>query len=239
MSIQVDNFEEYHIKNTKQQAGFVFAFFLYSHSNHNSIIEKVVSFVTRSDYIHVAIIPAILHTVTNYHLDTKKKKKTKLEAIDKVYTAFMGEGYKIQTLDKVLNDSYKFLFYPAESIDSFYKSWTFLENLQGAKYNYMSCMLALFPKTFKEMDNADSQLKLEKNEKVICSELALFILYYSDSQLKPTLNPRYCTPGELHEILSKNKKTFSIMSHDIDILPYDHFMHRFNFNPLLRSECMA
>jgi hypothetical protein len=238
MSIHIENLEEQEIgKSLVSEFGFVYAFFLYSHSNHNSIIEKMVSLVTRSDYIHVAIIPAVLHS-DNY-LDTKRKKKRKIEVIDKVYTAFMGEGYKIQTVDKVLNDSYKFFFYPAESLDFFYKSWAFLENLHGAKYNYLSCMLALFPKTFKEMDNSESQLILGKNEKVICSELALFILYYSDSSLKPTLNPRYCTPGELHEILSKNKKSSEINSDVFEVLSPETFMKNFQYNALVSVENIA
>jgi len=240
MSVCVDDQYEQR-DNAKSQVGFIYAFFLYSHSNHNSFIERVVSLMTRSDYIHVAIIPAILHSSTSAcgYLDTQKKKKLKLETINKVYTAFMGEGYKIQTVDKVLNESYKYFFYPAESIDSFYKSWAFLENLQGAKYNYVSCMLALFPKTFKEMDNSESELTLRKNEKVICSELALFILYYSDSALKPTINPRYCTPGELHDIISKNNKTHQIYGDMFNISSDEMFMKNFSFNGLLSIENMA
>lgn len=222
MSVNIGSAED--CEKEISEPGFVFAFFLYSHSHHNSIIEKVVSLMTRSDYIHVAIIPAIMHS--SYLRTENKKKCLKIEVIDKVYTAFIGEGYKIQTLDKVMNDSYRYCFYPAESVESFYNSWILLENLNGAKYNYFSLMLALFPKTFKEVDDSNTQLTLKKNERVICSELALVILYSADPSLKPTINPRYCTPGELRDILVQNKKSVCFSSDQFQLSPYDNFTQK-------------
>ena len=67
--------------------GFVFAFFKYSRMNRVGLFETVVRFATRSDYIHVAIVPA-----PQVLLDSEGRV-SRIIARDIAFTAFMFLGY--------------------------------------------------------------------------------------------------------------------------------------------------
>ena len=67
--------------------GFLFAFFKYSKMRRIGLFETVVRFATRSDYIHVAIVPA-----PNVLLDTEGRIQ-RVVARDIAFTAFMFLGY--------------------------------------------------------------------------------------------------------------------------------------------------
>jgi len=67
--------------------GFLFAFFKYSKMQRIGLFETVVRFATRSDYIHVAIVPA-----PHVALDSTGRIQ-RVVARDIAFTAFMFLGY--------------------------------------------------------------------------------------------------------------------------------------------------
>jgi len=84
--------------------GFLYAFYHYSQSPKSSLIEKLVSLATSSDCVHVAIAPAI-----ECHFDPKSNQVRQVNLLDKVYTAFMGKGFEIQSVQSILNGSYEYI----------------------------------------------------------------------------------------------------------------------------------
>lgn len=198
-------------RGSSDSCGFIFAFYQYSKSSNKHLWEKFVSLATGSDFIHVGIIPVV-------HATLKKNtfcKEQEISILDKVYTAFIGKGFVVQSVSNVLNPAYDFIYCPVEDIDCFYKGIAFLEGFNGCTYNYSALPFTVLPKLFKEIDDSSS-LKTLKNSleshhysKIICSQLGLLLMYECNIPTSQTLNPKYCTPGELFQILCNNPKSYS------------------------------
>jgi hypothetical protein len=171
--------------------GFLYAFYHYSQSHRRSLFEKLVSIATASDCVHVAIAP-----VLQCLYDPETKRILKLELANKVYTAFMGRGYEIQTVDAILNDSYEYIFLPTDPV-KFNEGIAFLDSLQGLRYNYLALPLTVLPSFIKPTVHSNHQ---NTPHSIICSQMGLMLFNQSVNEYN-SINPAMCTPGELKETL--------------------------------------
>lgn len=107
--------------------GFVFAFCEFSRLGHPSLMERAVRAVSRSDSIHVAVVPAALDRAV-------RRVGIVGEA---AYTAFMGCGVVAQPVDQVLTRCYCYSFLPVRGGDAalFRDGVRFLRGMVGVRYN--------------------------------------------------------------------------------------------------------
>lgn len=186
--------------------GFLYAFYHYSQSPKSSLIEKLVSLATSSDCVHVAIAPAI-----ECHFDPKSNQVRQVNLLDKVYTAFMGKGFEIQSVQSILNGSYEYIFYPT-SDGAFNDGIQFLESLNGLKYNYLALPMTILPSSIKGSSHHDC----DTPHSIICSQMGL-MLFNRIFQTNEDIDPAYCTPGELKSILLKYPGSMSCKPQCISI----------------------
>ena len=188
-------------------SGFLYAFYKYSHISKASFIEKMVSFATASDSIHVAILPA-----TECYLKKKDEQSDELEVhsisvLDKTFTAFVFEGYKEQRANTVLNHQYEFIFLPVENDLVYEEGYNFLINLKGSGYNYMGLPLTLLPKALRPVVKPQSFVNNNDScctpSRVFCSQVGLMLCYKCNALPMNCniMNPSCCAPGELQGIL--------------------------------------
>jgi len=191
MSICVDKEE-----NLSKSSGFMFAFYHYSQSKNNSLFEKIVSLATRSDCVHVAIAP-VHEGVYNIHAREMQKAKV----LNKVYTAFMGRGFEIQEADAIMNDAYEYIFLPTSTLH-FQQGIHFLESLHGLKYNYLALPLTVLPSSVKTgYHHLESTTNTSPPHRVICSQIGLMLFNQCVQTHMYDIDPSYCTPGELKQVL--------------------------------------
>ena len=169
----------------------------------------MVQRLTRSDIIHVEIIPVFgICPETN-----------NLLASNTAYTAYVGTGYDAHSSHYCIHDSsYTHLFVPLEE-ESMLHGLSFLHTLHGKKYNYMALPLTILPQKckFKGIQNLQKSFTPSK---VFCSQMGLMLCYLCNildpiacaggnhpkkkkTADHPSLffDPKCCTPGDLYHLL--------------------------------------
>lgn len=177
--------------------GFVFAFYYYSRLPRVSMLERMVHAVTKSDAIHVAIVPAVRSTHGGFRVDSV------------AYTAFINRGVEMQPVAEVLNGCYTFYFMPVSGPDAFNLGLSFLHDLVGAQYNRLSLLTTLLPRRLRRPGaiplwvSCENQGLMPRANKpaVFCSQMGLMLCYAIDAVLTVTIDPAACSPGDLERIL--------------------------------------
>ena len=155
--------------------GFLFAFLHYSRLGAGGIgggaswVQRLVRVFTRSDVIHVAIVPVThcrLRTVTAHHHHcqgpteehrdgvctntvTTRTEVMQATLAPSAFTAYIGMGFHTQDTDVVLTDEYEHLFLPVRDPGGMADGLHFLHSLHGAGYNYRALLLTVLPYTWK------------------------------------------------------------------------------------------
>ena len=204
-------------------SGFLFAFKMYVPNKDPDldIIENMVHHLTRSDLIHVEIIPILgghyLPVLANeggmqaqYCLDPVSV----LVASNVAHTAYVGMGYNEHCSAYCIDDcSYTHLFVPLPPEQTM-AGLSFLKSLQGKHYNYLALPFTILPKTCKFKLIARLQHCLNEPKKVFCSQIGLMLCYLC-SILQPeyhyhgkyvVLDPMCCTPADLYHLLVSNQQ---------------------------------
>jgi hypothetical protein len=203
--------------------GFVFAFCEFSRLGHPSLMERAVRAVSRSDSIHVAVVPAALDRAV-------RRVGIVGEA---AYTAFMGCGVVAQPVDQVLTRCYCYSFLPVRGGDAalFRDGVRFLRGMVGVRYNRLSLLSTLLPPPLSahipawvSCEGRDFMPRPD-GPAVFCSQLGLMLCYRMGS-LPASLDPASCSPCELERIIGGDPRSLRVFYRECDTV-----------NATPRSEC--
>ena len=190
--------------------GFVFAFFRYSQMVKSGFFETLVHLATRSDCIHVAILPAPI-----VHINEKNGNIECIKVHDITFTAFMGHGFEEQSAQTVMNDQYEYMFMQVPR-PKYHEGLDFLISLKGSKYNYLDLPLTMLPFSMKQKNHFLDNKKTTKKplqhhnynyydqctpSRVFCSQVGLMLCYECDMIPNNSIDPSCCAPGELIQIV--------------------------------------
>ena len=194
--------------------GFIFAFKLYQRSTADCLssskglvdcIENIVHHVTRSDIIHVEIIPVIEHAPGG-----------QLIISTDAYSAYVGKGFNVHDSSFCTSDpTYTLVYIPMDN-ETTEMGLDFLNSQEGKKYNYSALPLTILPawcKKYKvdleENGNPLQHELLTRHNKVFCSQLGLSLCYHCKVFSMPNkdagryyIDPNYCSPAELYHMLT-------------------------------------
>jgi hypothetical protein len=180
--------------------GFLFSFKMYipKHDGELDCIENMVHHITRSDLIHVEVIPIL------------SSCQELLYASQDAHTAYVGIGYSKHASSHCLeDDSYMHLFVPVDHPDTMQRGVQFLESLHGMRYNYLALPLTMLPDSCKLRRVDDSTPLLQPTSKIFCSQMGLMLCYlcqllspqYHYHGASTIFDPTCCTPADLYRLL--------------------------------------
>ena len=157
--------------------GFLFAFKLFIQNRDPKIdwIEHMVQRLTRSDIIHVEIIPVLGGKYAQKE-GRMLDEGSELLASSVAHTAYVGAGYRAHSSHFCLRDrSYVHVFVPMHEHDM-RQGVNFLNSLQGKSYNYLALPLTILPQACK-LRSIRCLAKCMTPSKVFCSQMGLMLCY--------------------------------------------------------------
>ena len=190
-------------------SGFIFAFKLYSENQESQCgvdwVEHMVKRLTASDIIHVEMIPVIGGHYTAWCEEDGRilmGEGSALVTSPIAHTAIVGSGYKTHSSKECLDDSsFHHIFVPM-SEENLRQGISFLEMQEGKWYNYLALPFTVIPHNFK-MRGIEELEGCVSTSKVFCGQMGLVLCYLSNI-IDPSpvfLDPLYCTPSELYQLI--------------------------------------
>ena len=193
---------------SSRRLGFLYVFHTYNPKQSSSVVEKVVSFLTGSEIIHVEMLPVV-------EAEAGPGGEVTRVAVSTSYTAYLFCRFNTFEPSICAEESSIALYVPMTEAQT-EAGEAFLQGLVGARYNYWNLPCTMLPTAVKECLPHQQQ---QHRQRVFCSQAGLQLCYACGVLDQEHIPPFCCSPKELHALLLEHGKATPWAKDRILILP--------------------